>query len=454
MRGLRGFGIRPAPASTSDSSLLSAATAVAAAAGSREDSGANADGAGSGVSGASLNLAKNLVGSGVLSLPSGVAAFSASASALWPSLFFLAAAALLSAYGFFLIGRVCEETRSSTFAGAWRGSLRQGAWVPQLVCVLECLGGSIIYAMVLGDVISSLLQGIVPAALAARSTAISLVGAIVLFPLCCLRSFGQLARFSLLGTLATTYVVLFVMKRFFDGSYAPGGVFFNKAIHPVLDAVGGGGLNPNVLILVSILSTAFLVHFNAPQFYDELEPSGTPDDSKARSTKRSRFGLVGIAGFSIAAAQYALIMVFGFLTFGRATEGNLLLNYAVSDKWAVAARVAIGLSTLFGYPMQFAGLRSGLLEAMGFDGQLPKVKHRLLTGGLLGGVLLIACLFRDLGRFQAIEGALLAAFLIYIAPPLMAIRLWGGRGAKVRFTSLIAVGVFLSVIGCVVTMRA
>jgi len=206
--------------------------------------------------------------------------------------------------------------------------------------------------------------------------------------------------------------------------------------------------------LVSILSTAFLVHFNAPQFYDELEPTGVSDDPKERLSKRSRFGLVAVAGFGMAAAQYALITVFGFLTFGRATEGNLLLNYAISDRWAVAARVAIGVSTLFGYPMQFAGLRAGLLEAFGFEGQLPKVQHRLLTGGLLGVVLLIACLFRDLGRFQAVEGALLAAFLIYIAPPMMAFPLWGGRGAKARFVSLIAVGLFLSVVGCVVTLRA
>jgi len=308
--------------------------------------------------------------------------------------------------------------------------------VPLLVCILECLGGSVVYAMVLGDVFSSMFP-------VARSTTIVAIAATVLFPLCCLRSFGALAKFSVLGNMASTYVVAFVVKRFFDGSYAPGGQFFNKAIHPGLDAAGGVHLDARVLILVSILSTAFLVHFNAPQMYQELEGTG--------KEKERNFGLVAVAGFGIAAVQYALIMVFGFLTFGKATQGNILLNYSPKDPLAFAAIAAIGVSMLFGYPMQFAGLRSGMLEAMG-SAELPKIKHRVVTGGLLAGVVAIACAFNDLGKFQAIEGAALAAFLIYIAPPMMAMSLWRGRTARARYVSLIILGVFLTIVGCKVCL--
>jgi len=398
------------------------------------------------VTASSLNLAKNLVGSGILSLPAGVAAFSASPAALWPALVFLAVATVLSAYGFFLIGRVCEETQSSTFGAAWKGSLKRGSWVPQLVCILECFGGSVVYAMVIGDVLSSLIGGFLPVGLPMRTLSILGIGVTTLFPLCCLRSFGQLSRFSLLGTIATSYVVLFVAKRFFDGSYGPGGAFFDASTHPVLQASGAVGLNANMLVLLSILSTAYLVHFNAPQMYAELEPGD------AKATKQKKFALVGLYGFGIAAAQYALIMVFGFLTFGRATQGNVLLNYANGDLLGIGARAAIGISMLFGYPMQFAGLRSGILEAAGLEIDLPKGKHRLVTAAILGGILGVACLFHDLGKFQAIEGALLAAFLIYIAPPMMALRLWGGPWAKARFYTLIGIGIVLTVVGCKVTM--
>lgn len=408
---------------------------------------------GIGVTAASLNLAKNLVGSGILSLPAGIAAFSSSTQAVAPALLLLVASTLLSAYGFFLIGRVCEETGSSTFGGAWRGSLRRGAWVPQLVCVLECLGGSVVYAMVLGDVFSSLLQGstLLPAAITARSSVITILAALVLYPLCCFRSFGQLAKFSLFGTLASCFVVFFVVMRFIDGSYAPFGAFYDRSAPAALQASSAGMINPRTLILVSILSTAYLVHFNAPQMYSELSPNRPGLQGKEKAAKQRRLLLVSLIGFGLAAGQYALVMVFGFLTFGAATQGNLLLNYSSSDNLAIAARVAVGLSTLFGYPMQFAGMREGILEAFKVQ-RLNTVKHRALTASLLVAVVFIACLLRDLGRFQAIEGALLAAFLIYIAPPLMAIRLPAGKLAKWRYTGIIIVGVAMSVVGFVVTL--
>eukprot|EP00928_Gymnodinium_smaydae_P030992 TRINITY_DN22897_c0_g1_i1.p1 TRINITY_DN22897_c0_g1~~TRINITY_DN22897_c0_g1_i1.p1 ORF type:complete len:520 (-),score=85.92 TRINITY_DN22897_c0_g1_i1:35-1564(-) len=404
----------------------------------------------------SLNLAKNLVGSGILSLPAGVAAFSSSSRALAPALLLLGIAACLSAYSFFTIGRACEETKTSTYEGAWSKSIGRGAWVPRLICLLECLGGSIIYAMVLGDVFSSLLQGLplVPSILTARSSVIVALAIFALFPLCCLRSFGQLAKFSLLGTMATSYVVLFVTKRFFDGSYGPGGAYHSGMATAALSSSSTGLINTRMLILVSILATAFEVHFNVPRMYTELTPVGKDLSAADAARKQRRHAAVAAFGFGIATLQYALVMVFGFLTFGSGAQGNLLMNYASSDPWALAARVAIGVSTLFGYPMQFAGLRDGVAEALGLSSggrTLSQREHRLLTAFLLAAAVAIACCFRDLGQFQAIEGAFLATFLIYVAPPAMALRLAAGPMAKAWFSALIALGVLLGVVGGFVT---
>jgi len=395
------------------------------------------------------------VGSGILSLSGGVAAFSGSAGALAPSSLLLLLAAALSAYGFFLIGCVCEETGTGTFGSAWRASIGRGSWIPQLTCVLECFGGSVVYAMVLGDTFSSLARGVplLPSVLCGRSAMIAVLAVGALFPMCCLRTFGQLAKLSAFGTLATSYVVLFVVKRFADGSYGAGGPFHQRSASPALDSLGVT-VDARILILASILSTAFLVHFNAPQMYAELEPVRTLDGEAAKRGKRTRFAKVAAIGFGLATVQYALVMIFGFLTFGQSADGNLLLNYATQDPWAVAARVAIGASVLFGYPMQFAGLRSGLLEAFGRTKPLPRAQHRLFTASLLTMVICVACRFRDLGKFQAVEGALLAAFLIYIAPPLMALRLWRAPMARLRYVLVILLGLLVSVVGSAVTLSA
>ncbi|CAJ1388164.1 unnamed protein product [Effrenium voratum] len=389
---------------------------------------------------ASLNLAKNLVGSGILSLPAGVAAFSSSSRALPLALAVLALCATLSAYTFYVIGKVCQQTETSTFGAAWEKSLKSGKWIPQCICIFECLGGAVVYAMVLGDVFSGLLQSApVPALLASRSTVILVISA-VLFPLCCLRSFAQLAKFSLLGTLATTYVVIFVVKRFLDGSYAAGGAFYTGAKAATGAASFHSMLNPQVLVLVALLSTAFLVHFNAPQFFSELPPAKVSSESEGRQKLRD-FSRMSLIGFGIASVQYALVMCFGFLTFGKDAAGNLLLNYSNLDPWAAGARVAVGVSMLFGYPMQFAGFRDGILEMMKVK-SLPKVRHRLVTAAMLSLAVGVALVFRDLGLVQAVEGALLAAFLVFLAGPLMALRLPMGRskGAKLGFAGLVTLG--------------
>lgn len=308
--------------------------------------------------------------------------------------------------------------------------------------------------MVIGDMFSSIFQSLsLPDAFSARSNVIVIIAAVVLYPLCCLRSFSQLAKFSLLGTLATTYVVGFVLKRFFDGSYAFGGMFYNASAAASSVASAGSLVSPQLLILVSILSTAYLVHFNAPQFYSELRPARTGLGASEKAEKLARFKRVALAGFGAASLQYAAVMAFGFLTFGKATQGNLLLNYASNDALAAAARVAIGISTLFGYPMQFAGFRDGILEVLKKE-NLPDGPRRVVTALLLSLAIGFSCLFRDLGQFNAIEGALLASFLIFAAPPIMCLRMglskgfWGRLGHRAQ----LALSLIVGGIGCVVTL--
>lgn len=63
-----------------------------------------------------------------------------------------------------------------------------------------------------------------------------------------------------------------------ERSYVAGGRFFaglSEGAKPVFG--GSAALNPLALILVSMLSTAFVAHFNAPKFYTDL---------KDRSVKR------------------------------------------------------------------------------------------------------------------------------------------------------------------------
>lgn len=76
------------------------------------------------------------------------------------------------------------------------------------------------------------------------------------------------------NNLVFFYLMLFSFSR---DSYVEGGRFFAglaEDAKPVFS--GSGAMNSGALILVSMLSTAFVAHFNAPKFYAELKDKSVP----------------------------------------------------------------------------------------------------------------------------------------------------------------------------------
>ena len=77
-----------------------------------------------------FNIAKSIVGAGVLSLPSGVAFFADKPSALIPASLMCTAMGLVSAYTYSLIGKACAQHNSSSFQDVWEKSADpKTAWI-------------------------------------------------------------------------------------------------------------------------------------------------------------------------------------------------------------------------------------------------------------------------------------------------------------------------------------
>eukprot|EP00403_Amphidinium_massartii_P035929 CAMPEP_0178434608 /NCGR_PEP_ID=MMETSP0689_2-20121128/33509_1 /TAXON_ID=160604 /ORGANISM="Amphidinium massartii, Strain CS-259" /LENGTH=480 /DNA_ID=CAMNT_0020056673 /DNA_START=30 /DNA_END=1469 /DNA_ORIENTATION=+ len=363
---------------------------------------------------ASANLAKNIVGSGMLSLPAGIAAFASGPNAILPAILTLVLPlGLLSAYTFYLVGWICEQTGTQSYGEAWSKTLgeKSGSLIT-LVVLLSCATGCVAYAMILGDTLYLLLKPLTSAAIASRSSIISLITIFILYPLSRLKNLAPLGKFSLVGTFGSVFVALFTAIRFFQGSYAPGGRFASSVAKA---AAGTASKSPvDALILASILSTAFIAHFNSPRMYKELE---TPAKG---TSKLQRFSQVVLSGFSVAMVLYSMVMAFGFLTFGNSCLGNVLDNYAAADPLAGVAKAAVAISLLFGHPLQFLAYRDGVEGLSGMSGQL-------LSAGLLASCTILAILLRDLGKLQALQGAIGGTFLVFIGPSVMAAKLTRGR---------------------------
>ena len=139
-----------------------------------------------------------------------------------------------------------------------------------------------------------------------------------------MKNLSSLAPFSLVGSLGMVYTTIAMAFRYFSGAYLPTGKFgmdMAVSLRPKFGSVGAAGIfTPAAAIMVSMLSTAFTAHFNAPKFYIELKDKTLPKYYQVVSTS-----------FAISVLIFALVASLGFLTFGSHSSGLILNNYSTKD---------------------------------------------------------------------------------------------------------------------------
>ena len=188
---------------------------------------------GSSVASSTVNLVKAIVGSGVLSLPVGIAAFSSSRKALIPALTMLSVIGTLSAYCFAMVGRVCVATGTTTWGAAWKKAVgEKSAWIPSSFVAILCASASLQYTMVIGDSFAPIFaQAGLPSLVASRNGAIALVTGLCTLPLSLLPNLEMLKYTSFLGIGGLLYTAAFMAGRV--GAYKPGlANGFHEAVTP------------------------------------------------------------------------------------------------------------------------------------------------------------------------------------------------------------------------------
>lgn len=363
-----------------------------------------------------FNLAKAIVGCGVLSLPSGIAFFSDAPAAVLPASAVCASMGVMAAYCFSIIGRACEQHGVTSFQDCWAKSVdEKSAWLISASITTMCFFASLAYSIIIADSFTALAESFnLPAILAARSNVIIMLTAAVLYPLCSLQSLAALSPFSLMGLGGTLYAAVFMAIRYFDGSYAAGGKFFGSLVaagKPVFGTKGPWTFNNNMWVLVSMLSTSYIAHYNAPKFYSELKDTSMP-----------KFNKVITYSFSISVLAFIIMMSLGYLTFGGATAGFVLNNYANSDILATLARFAIGSALLTGYPFTFCAMRDGILDIAKATPEKRAAVTKPLNLALITAVTILAILLKDVGFVVSLSGALFGSTLMFMVPSWMNIQ--------------------------------
>jgi len=356
-----------------------------------------------------FNLVKGIVGAGVLSLPAGIAAFANAPGGVIPAISLITIIGGLSAYGFALIGRCCAYTNTKSYRDAWSATVSKStSWLPATAVTFKTCAACLAYSMILGDTFVSLLSTV---GIASTKVAVTLgLTGTILLPLCLMKNLSSLAPFSLVGSLGMVYTAAVMAIRYFGKAYTATGAFGADnvvAFRPKFGTVGAqGALTPSVAIFVSMLSTAFMAHFNAPKFYNELKDKTLPKYYKVVSTS-----------FAVSISIFALVASIGFLTFGANSSGLILNNYSTRDGLMNLSRIAVAISLVFSYPLAFVGARDGVLDLLNIEG--TDKKQNILTVALLAVITGAALVIPDVSFVMALAGATLGNGLIYIFPALM-----------------------------------
>lgn len=357
-----------------------------------------------------FNLVKGIVGAGVLTLPSGIAAFGNAPSAVWPAVTLIAVIGSLSGYGFALIGRSCALTQTTSYRDAWSKAVSEkSSWIPAWSVTLKTMFAVLAYSMILGDTFHSLFTT-VGLNFTPTQTLLGITG-VFLLPLCLLKNLASLAPFSLLGSIGMVYTAIAMLIRFLGPAYKAGGSLLKdvpKAYQPAFGSTGAVGVfNPASTILIGMLSTAYMAHFNAPSFYTSLKNNTIPRYLKVVSTS-----------FAISIGLFASMAALGFLTFGQNCAGLILNNYSNKDSLMFIARFAVAISIVFSYPLAFKGLRDGFLDLFKIKNKSDKFLNTL-TVSLLAAITGLAIVTPDVSFVLSLAGSTLGNALIYIYPALM-----------------------------------
>ena len=112
---------------------------------------------GASVPSSTVNLAKNIVGAGVLALASGVSSFSSRRAALPPALAIMLALCSMSGYTFSVIARVGNAVGASSYRDTWAKVFGESsAIIPAFTVTFKTLCGALAYAIIVGDSFASI----------------------------------------------------------------------------------------------------------------------------------------------------------------------------------------------------------------------------------------------------------------------------------------------------------
>ena len=224
-----------------------------------------------------VNIVADLCPHGMLPLAYGIA--QGGPTGIVPAVALVAIFGSMSAYTMTVYARLAEETKSNSIAEVW-GKLigEKSRWLADAAVFSLCFGCCVFYSAFIGDIFGALFAAAgVTGVIGKRTTVLGAISAIFLLPLCLLEDISSLQFSSVLGVVGIMFTFIFHAIRVTDGTYTPTSGLFAKLLSAKMQPKWPSpkysmySVNKGTLVLVNMLCVAFLAHYNAINYYKELE---------------------------------------------------------------------------------------------------------------------------------------------------------------------------------------
>ncbi|EOA34347.1 hypothetical protein CARUB_v10021871mg [Capsella rubella] len=374
---------------------------------------------GSGIYGAVFNLTTSIIGAGIMALPATMKVLG-----LVLGFVLIIIMAILSEISVELLVRFSVIHKSRSYGEVVQCALGKTARVFSEICIIVNNGGVlVVYLIIMGDVMSGSLHhiGVLDQWLGNgfwdhRKILILIVMVIFLAPLCALNKIDSL---SVTSAASVALAVVFVVVCFVVAAI--------KLIEGTIDPprmtpdFGSKKAILDLLVVIPIMSNAYVCHFNVQPIYNELQ---------GRSPHK--MNQVGRITTAICVVVYASTAISGYLLFGKDTESDILTNFDqdLGIRFSSAVNYVVRIGYILHLVLVFPVIHFSLRETVNtllFEGSPPlsesKKRSLGLTVVLLALIYIGSTMIPNIWTAFKFTGATSAVSLGFTFPALIALRL-------------------------------
>ncbi|KAL4180105.1 hypothetical protein AMTRI_Chr13g90460 [Amborella trichopoda] len=406
---------------------------------------------GSGIPGAVFNLSTTVIGAGIMALP-------ATMKVLGVPLGFavIILMGIVSEISIEILVKFSALKNASSYGDIIEFACGHGTRVISDLCIIIGNGGIlVVYLIIMGDVISGSSEhlGVLEQLLGGegwwnnRKLIVLIILVIVLAPLCALEKIDSL---SLSSAASVALAVIFVIVACVIASMK---LIEGKIETPrMVPNVASKQAILDLLVVIPIMTNAYVCHFNVPPIYNELS---------GRSPQK--MNKVGRITALLCVVVYALTATSGYLLFGEKTDSDVLANFdkdlgiPFSSILNYIVRIGYVLHLMLVFPVVHFSLRQ-TVDSLAFKrlGPLSESRKRslVLTMVLLALTYVGSTMIPNIWVAFKFTGATTGLSVGFIFPSLVALRLDRqgkvlGHGERMLSWSMLTLALVVSVIGVI-----